>query len=77
MIFEAKYDTVSSNEEMIHPLWKKLIQYREENQNHKNDDEELPLQKLVEYPVEHGLLGRRISIIREIANFIKITGDAK
>lgn len=77
LIFEAKYDTVSSNEEMIHPLWKKLIQYREENQNHKNDDEELPLQKLVEYPVEHGLLGRRISIIREIANFIKITGDAK
>ena len=28
------------------------------------------LQKRVEYPTEHGLLGRRICVIKEIAEFI-------
>ena len=30
-----------------------------------------PVQRFIEYPTEHGLLGRRISVIRDIATFIK------
>ena len=64
LIFAAKYDTVSNNEEMILPLWKKL----EANKT-------AAIQKLIEYPVQHGLLGRRILMIREIAEFIKESGE--
>ena len=59
LVFAGKYDSVSPIEEMILPLWKKLAA-------HKTN----ALQKLVEYPTEHGLIGRRISMIREIADFI-------
>ena len=64
LIFAAKYDTVSNNDEMILPLWKKL----EANKT-------AAIQKLIEYPVQHGLLGRRILMIREIAEFIKESGE--
>lgn len=47
---------------MILPLWNKL-------ENHKTT----ALQKRIEYPTEHGLLGRRISVIKEIADFIDKT----
>lgn len=59
LIFAGKYDSVSPINEMILPLWQKLA-------SHKSS----ALQKLVEYPTEHGLIGRRISTIREIAEFI-------
>ncbi|MBP5793787.1 MAG: hypothetical protein J6W46_09135, partial [Spirochaetaceae bacterium] len=60
LVFAGKYDSVSPVDEMIFPLWNKLAA-------HKTD----ALQKLVEYPTEHGLIGRRISMIREIAAFIR------
>lgn len=59
LVFAGKYDSVSPIEEMILPLWNKLA-------THKTS----AVQKLVEYPTEHGLIGRRISMIREIADFI-------
>ena len=60
LIFTALYDSVSINEKMVRPLWKLL----EANKSKA-------IQKLIEYPVEHGLLGRRISVIKETGNFIK------
>ncbi len=60
LILAAKYDSVSINEKMIAPLWKKLSERRS-----------LGNQRLIEYPSEHGLLGRRISVIRDIAYFLK------
>lgn len=60
LILAAKYDSVSINEKMIAPLWKKLSERRS-----------LGNQRLIEYPAEHGLLGRRISVIRDIAYFLK------
>ena len=71
LIFAARYDTISDNEEMIMPLWNKLSSY----QKSKNNENEEPFQKLIEYPVQHGLLGRRISMIREIGKFIKTAGE--
>ncbi len=59
LIFAAQKDSVSVNEKMIIPLWN-LLSSRKSNS----------VQRLIEYPVEHGLLGRRISVIRDIANFI-------
>ncbi len=47
---------------MILPLWKKLAA-------HKSG----ALQKYVELPTEYGLLGRRITVRREIAAFIQAT----
>lgn len=60
LIFAAKYDSVSINDRMIGPLWNRLKAY-----------DTKAVQKLVEYPTEHGLLGRRISVIRDIGRFIK------
>lgn len=71
LIFTAKYDTVSANEEMVMPLWNKL----KENMMNRREKSNLPVQKLIEYPVEHGLLGRRISMISEIAAFINDAGE--
>lgn len=76
LILLAKFDSVSANEEMIIPLWKKIMQYKNERQNDFSLKRRL-VQKLVEYPVEHGLLGRRISAIREIADFIKNNEDGE
>lgn len=59
LIIAAQYDSVSENDKMITPLWTLLSK-------NKND----AVQRLVEYPVEHGLLGRRISMIKEIGRFI-------
>ena len=73
LIFAAKYDTVSSNQEMIVPLWNKLEQNRPNLK--KSDGSVKAIQKLIEYPVQHGLLGRRILMIREIAEFIKEAGE--
>ena len=58
LIFAAKYDTVSSNQEMIIPLWNKLEQNRPNLK--RADGSKKAIQKLIEYPVQHGLLGRRI-----------------
>ena len=73
LIFAAKYDTVSSNQEMIIPLWNKLEQNKPNLK--KSDGSVKAIQKLIEYPVQHGLLGRRILMIREIAEFIKEAGE--
>jgi len=62
LIFQAEYDSVSVNEQMVSPLWKKLS----ENKTSAN-------QKLITYPTEHGLLGRRISMIKQIGKFIKLS----
>jgi len=70
LIFAAKFDSVSLNSEMIFPLWDKLQAYWKSSSFSAS---ERPVQRLIEYPVEHGLLGRRISMIREIATFIKET----
>lgn len=59
IVFCGTYDSVSPVNEMILPLWKLL-------EAHKTS----AVQKRVEYPTEHGLIGRRISMIREIADFI-------
>ncbi|MCR4742341.1 MAG: alpha/beta hydrolase [Treponema sp.] len=59
LIFTAKYDSVSENEKMVSPLWNYL-------QKNKTDS----IQRFVEYPTEHGLLGRRVSMIKEIGKFI-------
>lgn len=59
LIFAAQKDTVSVNEKMIVPLWNKL-----------SSGKTYAVQRLIEYPVEHGLIGRRISVIRDIAEFI-------
>ena len=59
IVFCGIYDSVSPITEMILPLWNLL-------EAHKTK----ALQKRIEYPTEHGLLGRRISTIKEIANFI-------
>lgn len=59
LIFGATYDSVSPINEMVLPLWQKLAA-------RKTD----ALQKMIEVPTEHGLLGRRILVIKEIAKFI-------
>lgn len=60
LIFAAKYDSVSINDKMIGPLWNKLKQYKGR-----------AVHKLIEYPTEHGLIGRRVSVIKEIGKFLK------
>lgn len=60
LIFAADYDSVSVNEAMITPLWNKL-----------NSRKTKAIQKVIHYPTEHGLLGRRISLIKEVGKFIK------
>ncbi len=59
LVFAGTYDSVSPVNEMVLPLWKLL-------EAHKTN----AIQKRIEYPTEHGLLGRRISVIKEIAAFI-------
>ena len=59
LVIGGTYDSVSPVNEMILPLWKQL-------EAHQTN----AIQKRVEFPTEHGLLGRRISVIKEIANFI-------
>lgn len=66
LIFSAKYDSVSINDRMIGPLWKKL-----------SENKTSAVQKLIEYPTEHGLLGKRVSVIKEIGKFIKKTSETK
>lgn len=60
IVIGGTYDSVSPINEMILPLWKLL-------ENHKTN----AVQKRLEYPTEHGLFGRRINVINEIANFIE------
>lgn len=59
LIFGAAYDSVSPINEMVLPLWQKLAAHKT-----------AALQKMIEVPAEHGLFGRRISVIKEIAEFI-------
>lgn len=60
LIFAAKYDSVSINDKMIDPLWNEL-----------NSKKTEAIHRLVEYPTEHGLLGRRISVIKDIGRFVE------
>ena len=53
------YDSCAPISEMVQPLWDKLS-------GHTTD----AVQELKIYPAEHGLLGRRISVITDIANFL-------
>lgn len=62
IVFCGTYDSVSPLNEMILPLWQKL-------ESHKTS----AIQKKIELPTEHGLLGRRITVIKEIAKFIEET----
>ncbi len=62
IVFAGTYDSVSPVNEMILPLWQKLEKHQTK-----------AVQKKIEYPTEHGLLGRRISMIKEIAKFIEET----
>lgn len=62
LVFGGQYDSVSPLEEMVYPLWRQL----EANQVFAKG----VVQRCFIYPTEHGLLGRRISVIREIARFI-------
>lgn len=64
IVFAGTYDSVSPVNEMILPLWQKL-------ESHQTD----AVQKRIQYPTEHGLLGRRISMIKEIASFIEETAE--
>jgi len=66
LVIAGTYDSISPINEMILPLWNRLTAH-----------ESTAIQKLVEYPTEHGLLGRRISVIREIAGFISAVLDAR
>ncbi|BDC92076.1 alpha/beta hydrolase family protein [Treponema bryantii] len=59
LVFAGTYDSVSPVNEMVLPLWKLLEAHQTK-----------AIQKKIEYPTEHGLLGRRISVIKEIAAFI-------
>ncbi|SEQ11071.1 Alpha/beta hydrolase family protein [Treponema bryantii] len=59
LVFAGTYDSVSPVNEMVLPLWKLLEVHQTK-----------AIQKKIEYPTEHGLLGRRISVIKEIAAFI-------
>lgn len=65
LVFAGTYDSVSPVNEMILPLWQKLEKHPTK-----------ALQKRIQYPTEHGLLGRRINVIREIADFIDKTAGA-
>ncbi len=59
LVIAATYDSVSPINEMILPLWKLL-------EAHKTE----AVQKKIEVHSEHGLLGKRITVIKEIAAFI-------
>ncbi len=61
LIVAAKYDSVSPVNEMVLPLWNQLEEHRGKTNT---------VQKMTEVPTEHGLLGRRINVIKEIAEFI-------
>ena len=61
-LIAADYDSVAPKEDMVYPLWNALQKRNEFNKN--------KIHRLVEYPTEHGLLGRRISVIREIVKFV-------
>lgn len=62
LVFHGTYDSISPFNEMILPLWKLI-------ETHKSS----AIQRKIEFPTEHGLLGRRISVINEIAKFIDET----
>lgn len=55
----GQYDSCAPISEMVRPLWDKLSR-------HTTDAK----QELKIYPAEHGLLGCRISVIVDIANFL-------
>ena len=59
LVIGATYDSVSPINEMILPLWNLLEKYAT-----------AALQKRIEFPTEHGLFGRRISVIKTVASFI-------
>ena len=62
LILAGEYDSISPLEEMVSPLWDLL------QANHSAAH-----QKLFIYPAEHGLLGRRITAITDIAGFLSDT----
>ena len=53
LVIGGTYDSVSPVNEMILPLWKLLEAHQTK-----------AIQKRIEFPTEHGLLGRRISVIK-------------
>lgn len=55
----GEYDSCAPISEMVQPLWDKL-----------NSHTTQAVQRLKIYPAEHGLLGCRVSAIREIADFL-------
>jgi len=69
LVFGAQYDSVSPINEMVLPLWNKIENYKKQNQ--KSTEENNHIQKLLMVPTEHGLLGRRNFVIKEIAEFIE------
>ena len=67
LVFGGQYDSVSPINEMVLPLW---------NQIEKNKDPDA-IQKKFVVPTEHGLLGRRNFVIKEIAGFIEDVENQK
>ncbi|MCQ2225391.1 MAG: alpha/beta hydrolase [Paludibacteraceae bacterium] len=63
LAFAAIHDSVSPLEEMVYPLWRQIEAYRSQRAG-------IAVQRCIELPTEHGLLGRRIAVIREIGKFI-------
>lgn len=64
LVFAGTYDSVSPINEMVLPLWNRIKENQEAGKTSA-------FQKMIEYPTEHGLFGRRISMIKEIASFIE------
>ncbi len=63
LAFAGIYDSISPIEEMVYPLWRQIEAYRSQRKSEV-------VQRCLELPTEHGLLGRRIAVIREIGKFI-------
>lgn len=70
LVFAGTYDSVSPIEEMVLPLWRQI----EANRLADKSLADRVVQRFVAYPTEHGLLGRRVSVIREIAKFVANLG---
>lgn len=60
LVFGGIYDSVSPLHEMVLPLWNLLKERKSKG-----------VQRLVQLPTEHGLLGRRVTVIREIGRFLE------
>lgn len=66
LILAGEYDSCAPLEEMVTPLWELLDAHPSE-----------AIQRLKIYPAEHGLLGRRMTAITDIAAFLSDICDRR